>query len=240
MHASAQPIGFEQVAAAPAASGAEAYRAKDIDYFAGVRLDFLHELPADAQAKIVEIGCGSGGTGELALKNGKCGYYCGVDIDDSAVKLAESRISQVVLGDIEKIDLPWPAASFDVLILSEVLEHLCDPLAALRKLRPLLKPGALIMASSPNVAHYKVIRMLLGGEWKLEDWGTMDRTHLRWFTPGSYRKMFEDAGFGVESVGQVERPGLKARLGMALLGAMGQAIFTRQISLRARCPGGDR
>ena len=38
-----------------------------------------------------------------------------------------------------------------------------DPGAALRKIRPLLKPEALVFASSPNISHYSAIRMLLRG-----------------------------------------------------------------------------
>ena len=104
-------------------------------------------------------------------------------------------------GDVEQVELPWPAESFDALILSEVLEHLRDPWAVLERLRPLLRPGALVFASTPNVAHREIIVMLLRGRWELRSYGPLDATHLRWFTPSSLRRAFEEAGFVVDSVG---------------------------------------
>jgi hypothetical protein len=91
----------------------------------------------------------------------------------------------------------------------------------------------MVLASSPNAAHYEIIFMLLRGEWRSEDFGPMDRTHLRWFTPHSYRCMFESCGFKVDEVTGVARSGWKAK---ALIGlSLGAAfhLVTRQIMLRA-------
>jgi SAM-dependent methyltransferase len=107
------------------------------------------------------------------------------------------------LGDIEVIDLPWSPATFDALIMSEVLEHLRDPWETLRKLQPLLKPGGRVFASSPNVANQRILRMLIDGRWRLDDSGPMDATHLQWFTPSTYAAMFATCSFVVDSVGPV-------------------------------------
>ena len=61
-----------------------------------------------------------------------------MELLSSAAERAKERISEVVVGDVEEIALPWSSSSFDVLILSEVLEHLVDPWAVLKKLWPLL------------------------------------------------------------------------------------------------------
>jgi 2-polyprenyl-3-methyl-5-hydroxy-6-metoxy-1,4-benzoquinol methylase len=102
----------------------------------------------------------------MALASGKCQAYCGVELFDRAAAIASQTLTQVVVGDVEKVELPWKPTSFDALIMSEVLEHLVDPWAALRRLRPLLKPGAMVFASSPNASHYEVILMLLRGDWR--------------------------------------------------------------------------
>jgi 2-polyprenyl-3-methyl-5-hydroxy-6-metoxy-1,4-benzoquinol methylase len=214
------------------------YNTKPDSYFRGiVRRDYISELPKNSAGKILEIGCGDGSTGEHALAEGKCGTYCGIEIVFEAAEKAMCRLSEVLAGDIETLSLPWRDHTFDVLILSEVLEHLIDPWHTLQRLRPLLKPGALVFASSPNVSNHKIIRMLLKGEWNLADSGIMDRTHLRWFTPKTYRAMFHDCGYSVTSVSHLGMSRKGKLLSALTLGSIDHLLIG-QIDLRARIPLG--
>jgi 2-polyprenyl-3-methyl-5-hydroxy-6-metoxy-1,4-benzoquinol methylase len=215
--------------------GPEAYSAKASGYFAGAQANYVAELPQNPEARILEIGCGDGATGALALSQGKCGAYHGVELFHKAAELAKSRITEVLVGDIEHQDLPWPTMYFDALILSEVLEHLADPWATLLRIRPLLKANALVFASSPNVSHHRVIRMLLRGSWDLTEFGVMDRTHLRWFTPKSYRDLFESCGYVVDSAREKEPLGRKAKAISFLTLGRFRHLFARQIDLRGHC-----
>jgi 2-polyprenyl-3-methyl-5-hydroxy-6-metoxy-1,4-benzoquinol methylase len=169
----------------------------------------------------------------LALSEEKCGRYCAVEICPEVAERAREQITEVIVGNIEHIELSWKPETFDALILSEVLEHLVDPWATLRKLRPLLRSKALVFASSPNISHYKVIRMLLRGDWNLADFGPMDRTHLRWFTPNAYRAMFESCGYAVTSARELEPLRGKARVASALTFGHFRHLFATQIDLRA-------
>jgi 2-polyprenyl-3-methyl-5-hydroxy-6-metoxy-1,4-benzoquinol methylase len=108
-----------------------------------------------------------------------------------------------VTGDVETMTFDWQPASFDAIILSEVLEHLVEPGRTLRNLARFVRPGGIVMASSPNVSHWRVIRELVNGRFDLADRGVFDRTHLRWFTPSTFALMFEEAGFRIERVGPV-------------------------------------
>ncbi|MGA2373743.1 MAG: class I SAM-dependent methyltransferase [Candidatus Korobacteraceae bacterium] len=218
---------------APSA-GLGAYAAKPGPYFAGARIDFVEDLPDDPNAVILEIGCGSGGTGRLAIAKGKCARYYGVELNAQAACEAAEVLHEVICGDVEAISLPWASEQFDALLMSEVLEHLADPWSVLRKLHPLLKPGALVLAGSPNVAHYQVIMMLLRGDWQLTDSGVMDRTHLRWFTPRTYARMFEETGYEVLSTMGIGTGGLKARIASKLLLGRCEWLWARQIKVTAR------
>ena len=111
-----------------------------------------------------------------------------------------------------------------------------DPWAVLTRLRPLLRPGARVFASTPNVAHREIIVMLLRGRWELRSYGPLDATHLRWFTPSSLRRAFEEAGFVVDSVGPLGPlgPG-SAVVDRVLLGRL-RHLWHRQIDLRAHVP----
>jgi ubiquinone/menaquinone biosynthesis C-methylase UbiE len=210
------------------------YDVKMDGYFAGARQDFVSMLPADRNARVLEIGCGSGDTGALALAQGRAAHYTGVDISAKAAQKAAAVLSEVLIGDVERMPLPWRADSFDALILSEVLEHLVDPWAALDRLRPLLKAGGLALASSPNVSHYSIVANLARGRFELTDFGAMDRTHMRWFTPATYRGLFEGAGFTVEEIAPVTAFAPRTRLLSRLTVGRLDHLFMRQIRLRAR------
>ncbi|MFU7527427.1 class I SAM-dependent methyltransferase [Qipengyuania sp. ASV99] len=196
---------------APGDHSAQAYAGKSDGYFAGVRQDFLELLPRDGQARVLEIGCGAGETGAAALAQELCQEYIGVEIAHQAASVARTRLTEVVEGNVETLDLPWPDQHFDAVLMSEVLEHLVDPWSVVGRVAAKLKPGALVMASSPNVAQMSVLRGLLADRWELTESGVMDRTHLRWFTQASYRAMFEDAGIRVDSIRPMARPGPGAR-----------------------------
>lgn len=216
--------------------GDAAYDRKSDAYFAGVRADFVAELPDDPAAAILEIGCAEGGTGALALLRGKCARYVGVELHPTTAEVARTRLTEVIVGNVEDPHLILPQGPFDALVMSEVLEHLADPWAAINRLSALLKPGAMVLASSPNISHHRVIRQLLRGHWTLAEQGVMDRTHLRWFTPAAYARMFTDCGLVVEKVGPVRPLGYKARALDAITGRALTHLFMTQISLRARKP----
>lgn len=212
------------------------YDVKDPSYFAMARADYVAALPANPEASILEIGCSNGETGALALARGKCGRYCGVELFPEPAALARERLTEVVEGDVEQVALPWADESFDALILSEVLEHLRDPWAVLERLRPLLRPGARVFASTPNAAHREIIAMLLRGRWELRSYGPMDATHLRWFTPASLRQAFEQAGYAVDSVGPLGPLGPGSAVVDRLLRGRLRHLWHRQIDLRAHVP----
>jgi len=210
-----------------------AYSAKSGRYFTGVRRAFLDALPANPGARLLELGCGNGNTAACARAEGKCGWCCGVELCEAPAAEARSKLDHVVVGDIENLVLDLPPASLDVLLMSEVLEHLRDPAAVLSKLRPLLRPGAIVLAGSPNVCHYSVLLMLLRGRWNYEREGIMDETHLRWFSPVTYRRLFEEAGYVVGHVGPASPLHKKARLVNALLCGRFEYLFHTQIVLHA-------
>jgi len=212
------------------------YNSKSDSYFSGARRLFVDNLPRNPSARLLEIGCSAGNTAAYALAQGKCGWCCGVELCAGPAAEAQKKMDQVVLGDIEKLKLDFPPKSFDVLLLSEVLEHLVDPSAVLRNLHDLLKPGALVMAGSPNVCHHSVLRMLLKGRWDYQPEGIMDATHLRWFSPSTYREMFEDCGYIVDEVTPAKRLGRKARVFNFLTGRRLEHLLHSQTYLKAHRP----
>jgi 2-polyprenyl-3-methyl-5-hydroxy-6-metoxy-1,4-benzoquinol methylase len=213
---------------------ADFYADKDDAYFSGMRADIIADLPPDPGARILEIGCGAGATGETALASGRAGFYQGVELDPDTAERARRRLSAVLCANVETLDLGQLGGDYDVLILSEVLEHLVDPWGLVKALAGSLRPGGRVYASSPNVAHHRVIRSLLAGRFDYEPEGVMDRTHLRWFTPATYRGMFEEAGFETLSIGPMAPYDRKARILNRLTGGRSAHLFQVQIMYKGR------
>ena len=164
--------------------------------------------------RVLEIGCASGHVTRALVAQGNT--VVGVEIDAEAAETAAEHAERVVVGDLEDMDLDVEFGDdrFDVVVLGDVLEHLRNPLAVLRSARRLLAPKGFIVISLPNVAHVDVRLMLLSGSWDYRDLGLLDRTHLRFFTRASARKLLADAGLAVVTVDRVVVPPFATELGV--------------------------
>lgn len=120
-----------------------------------------------------------------------------VDLDEVAVAEAREAGREAHLVDLSRATPPLPPASVDLLICADVLEHLPDPVSALRRLRPLLTPHGLLVASVPNGANWSLRLSLLAGRWQYADRGLLDRTHLRNFTRRTFLDSLNLSGFRI-------------------------------------------
>jgi SAM-dependent methyltransferase len=100
----------------------------------------------------------------------------------------------VLVGDVESLDLSVLRAPFDAILCLDVLEHLRDPWGVARRLAELLRPGGVMIASIPNIAHYRIIVGLLRGRWTYAPSGILDHTHLRFFTRDTAIDLLRQAG----------------------------------------------
>lgn len=131
--------------------------------------------PYKREGKIMDLGCGTGDILSL-LKNLGWNVY-GIDIDKKAIAIANSRGLQDVRFGTYKTLRFYPDNYFDVIRLYHVIEHLDNPLECLQLLYKKIKPGGLIILSTPNYA--SPIRKLFGSYWSNFD----TPRHLFIFTP---------------------------------------------------------
>ncbi len=83
----------------------------------------------------------------------------GLDIDEESVRYANAHGENITLGNCESIQL---GQKFDLVVLSEVIEHVNAPVMAIDNLARHLKPGGKIFITTPNPTHYgTVLRALL-------------------------------------------------------------------------------
>ncbi len=177
---------------------------KPKSYFHNVRDDLFPLIPEDATC-ILEIGCAAGMTGK-ELKKRRGVFVAGVEAEAEAARLARKVLDDVVEGSIEDLDLPYDENSFDCILFADVLEHLVDPLAVLKKIRKFLKPSGTVVASIPNVQYLGLIHHLTEGNWTYEKEGILDETHLRFFTFKEMEKLFSKAGFAIDQVDETLDP----------------------------------
>jgi 2-polyprenyl-3-methyl-5-hydroxy-6-metoxy-1,4-benzoquinol methylase len=174
------------------------YAAKPPLYFDNVRSEIAPLLPTMA-GRVLDIGCGAGATLQWLRQTGRCRVTVGVEMMESAAAIARGRADQVLVGDATQlVESAFAPQSFDLVLCLDVLEHLVDPWSFVAKVRLLLKPGGLLIASLPNVRHLRVVLpLLLGGRWRYEVSGILDRTHLRFFTRESALELMSTGGLTV-------------------------------------------
>lgn len=155
--------------------------------------------------QVLEVGCWSGHVTEHLVARGNT--VVGVEIDPEAAAVASAYTERIHVADIDTTPLTvLESGPFDVVMLCDVLEHLKRPDVALADACRLLTPGGRVVVSVPNVAHVDVRAMLAGGEWRYQDDGVLDRTHLRWFTRRSLRELLDGAGLTAVAIERVRTP----------------------------------
>lgn len=168
-------------------------------YYLTPREDIVSLLPPGIE-RALDVGCGGGKTGVL-LKELGVREVVGIEKNEDAARYAKDFCDRVIVGDVERIDLPFPPSYFDLIIYADVLEHLFDPWSLLRRHRVVLREGGFIVVSIPNIRYYKVLkRLILQGRWDYKDRGILDFTHIRFFTYKTAIELIENAGFEIQKV----------------------------------------
>lgn len=146
--------------------------------------------------RVLDVGCDTGNLG--ASIKGLGAWVEGVEMDPDAAARATSKLDRVYTGNIEDDELIGRLnGPYDCVIFADVLEHLAEPGKTLERVKRLLSGTGVIIASLPNVANFRVRIGLLFGRFEYTDIGILDKTHLRFFTKKTARRLFSGAGFSI-------------------------------------------
>ena len=153
--------------------------------------------PEKQRLRILDVGTASGYLGKILRDRGHS--VAGIESDAAIAEKAKAYYDSFHLADLESYEFPYQR-EFDYILFADVLEHLREPAAALRRCLPALKESGKIIISVPNVANLFVRLSLLFGRFEYMDRGILDRTHLRFFTRRSVVRMLSEASCRVLSV----------------------------------------
>jgi 2-polyprenyl-3-methyl-5-hydroxy-6-metoxy-1,4-benzoquinol methylase len=172
------------------------YQNKTGKYYTNNRTEMANYFPDNAKT-VLDVGCGQG----IFAKYIKGKYNTitwGIEYMPDEAKEAMKVLDKVFLGPCEDFIDEIPDNFFDVIYFNDVLEHLVDPYMVLEKIKQKLTANGRIISSIPNIRYHNSLRMFLfGKDWKYEESGVMDHTHMRFFTKKSIRRMYEDLGFKI-------------------------------------------
>ena len=152
-------------------------------------------LRAADRGRLLDVGCGS----EVFLRTmTDLGWsVSGVEPHPAAAGIARAKGLRVVTGTIEAAR--FPAGAFDIVTMSHVLEHVTDPLGALRECGHVLAPGGRLIAVTPNALSHGA--RTFGAAWM----GWDPPRHLVAFSPDSLRNTLTVAGLTGVRVGTLAR-----------------------------------
>jgi SAM-dependent methyltransferase len=172
------------------------YDNKPSHYYNKVRYEMLKYLPKESEY-ILEVGCGNG-CFIAEIKKTHQGEFWGIELMPDEAEEAKLILDKVFAGKCEDFLNDLPNNFFDAIYFNDVLEHLFDPGAYLSLLKDKLKVNGLIISSIPNMRYHNVFfNLLVKKDWKYEDHGTLDFTHLKFYTQKSIKRLYKDAGYEV-------------------------------------------
>jgi SAM-dependent methyltransferase len=161
--------------------------------------DLLALIPPDLKV-LLEIGCSSGALArELKKVNPNC-RYIGLEISEDYAQLARRYCDEVLIGNIELMEDGFWVNSADAQcwIFGDVLEHLHNPWLCLKRIYDILPLNGYVLACIPNVQHWSIPVNISLGNFKYQEEGLLDQSHLRWFTRKTIIELFHGAGFEIE------------------------------------------
>lgn len=144
--------------------------------------------PVRSTGRLLEVGCGHGIFLEAARARGW--NVVGVEILDEVAAIArKARSLDVRVGELA--GAAFKDAHFDVVYMNEVIEHVVDPVALMREVRRVLRPGGCAVLRTGNARSWSA--RLRGRGWSYYRFG--GHLHIRFYSPKSAEALARAAGF---------------------------------------------
>ena len=158
------------------------------------RKEILPYVPK-VKGRILDVGCSTGNFSRLLKDEWGCEVH-GIEVNPKAAEIAAEKIDRVFCGDAVELLPDLPDDYYDLITMNDVLEHLVNPYDFLNGLHQKISHTGIIFAIVPNIRYHKALaKILYKKEFEYEDEGIFDRTHLRFFTKKSIKRMFDECNY---------------------------------------------
>ena len=159
-------------------------------------IEVLKAIP-EATRLILDIGCGAGDNASLLSKKGMT--VDGITISKVEAEEAKKSCRNVIIHNLEN-GLPHLGdAKYDVIICSHILEHIVYPQKLIEDIKKIMLPDkTILLVAVPNFLVYKNRLKMFLGKFNYEETGLLDKTHVRWYTFKSLKKLLLDSGFNID------------------------------------------
>lgn len=148
---------------------------------------------------VLEIGAGPGSITKILTHVSKC-RVTALDIDAEAIEKLDQhceRAYQADLNNLAWIDILKNDGKFEVLVAADVLEHVYEPLVVLKAMKAFLDTKGYMVISLPHVGHSVIHACLFNENFDYNDYGLLDKTHIRFFGIKNIQSLFETAGMKI-------------------------------------------
>jgi 2-polyprenyl-3-methyl-5-hydroxy-6-metoxy-1,4-benzoquinol methylase len=202
----------------PYSSLSEQYSSKPEGYYENARPEMVPFVPERCKL-VLEVGCSSGAFGKLLKESRPECEVWGIEPNAEAAQLASTRLDKAICGTFRAGIPELEGCSFDCIVFNDVLEHVPYPEQILEESKQYLSANGMVVASIPNILHfYQISKILLEQDWRYEDSGIMDNTHLRFFTKKSIMRMFDSCGYDITVIKGINpSAGMKFKLANSIL-----------------------
>jgi len=163
-----------------------------VDRRTRLRIAIVEALLNGRKGRLLDVGCGRG---TVAAHFAELGHQVtAIDISPLAIRWTERQNPHIKAAVLDLESEPL-TGEFETILCLEVLQQVRNPVDVLAKLRDALVPGGALIVSLPNEFHLaRRLAILLGRV----DFGGVDDTHIKLYTPAEHRRLFAACGLRIK------------------------------------------